>query len=256
MSVIKKEKFVQPYTHLAEIYDDVMDHVDYEKWAHYIDKIARSYNLERSDMLDISCGTGSLCFYLEQLGYNAFGSDSAVLMLRQARRRARQKECRTHFWCADMVHMSSRKRFNLIVSLYDSMNYLLHDEEWLSCFKAVANSLSSTGLFIFDISTIKNSLRYFNAFVHQETIRQGKYKRHSYFDVNTKIQTNLFKLFFHRIPELIFIEEHRQRIRTLKEILRMINQSPLDVLAYYDDFNFQKGSEDSDRIHFILRKTE
>ncbi len=250
--MFKSEKIVRPYSRLAEIYDNVMDHVDYEKWAHYIVKIVRTYRLDAKEILDISCGTGSLCFALEKLGYQPYGSDSAYLMVRQAKRNAHIHQKRSRFWCADMSTFRVDKKFELIVSLYDSMNYLIPEEHWLACFKSVSKSLAKNGLFVFDISTVKNSLNYFNSFVHRNKIPQGRYKRQSHFDRENNIQTNIFKIFFHRIPELIFIEEHRQRIRTLQEVVALIERSPLKLVDHYDDFNFQKGSENSDRIHFVL----
>ena len=75
------KKVVEPYFALAPIYDEVMEHVDYKRWATYVHKIVQQFDHKTDWILDISCGTGSCAKYLLKLGYHVTGSDNSWSML-------------------------------------------------------------------------------------------------------------------------------------------------------------------------------
>ena len=50
---------IKPYSKFAGIYDHIMDHIDYKKWALFI--LNSSFpNQIPKNALDLGCGTGSL----------------------------------------------------------------------------------------------------------------------------------------------------------------------------------------------------
>jgi len=51
-------KTAEPYDFLAEMYDDIMEHVNYVQWASYI-KTLLSSERKLQRFVDLSCGTGS-----------------------------------------------------------------------------------------------------------------------------------------------------------------------------------------------------
>ena len=59
---------VRPYQAIAGLYDRIMDHVDYEAWAGYIDTLFTRFHPGVRSVLETACGTGSLAVLLISRG--------------------------------------------------------------------------------------------------------------------------------------------------------------------------------------------
>ncbi len=247
----KEKKQVAPYSILANIYDQVMSHVNYELWANYIAKIAKRNLMNVENVLDISCGTGNLCDFLERYGYSVMGCDSSSKMVKTAQE---MHDNSILFWCADMKRPSLHKKVNIVVSLYDSMNYLLDDKDWVECFENVYDILQKDGLFIFDVSTLYNSIYIFKNYVQREEFYNASYYRKSYFKKDDQIQINYFEIQLNEFPQTIFCETHQQRIRSLENVKSLIDDTNFSLVGCYRNFTFQPAVEKSERIHLVLKK--
>lgn len=79
------------YEKVALIYDYLMQGVDYEGWADYIEGINLHLNFQPSRILDLACGTGAGTLALAARGYDVVGLDISWEMLEIARKKALQK---------------------------------------------------------------------------------------------------------------------------------------------------------------------
>ena len=254
VNVLGREKVrVEPYTRLARIYDFVMSHVDYTGWAEYLRRIDQRFKAGVNTVLDISCGTGSLCYELEKLGYQANGFDYNYEMVLVGLRK-KKAGSRVRLWVADMVHPGLVASPDMIVSVYDSMNYLMERRQWETCLQNVYDALEKGGLYVFDISTLGNSKYVFNRYTQRERNRVASYIRKSRFDARNSIQKNDFEIRFKSDRNTVYCEEHRQRILPLVEVKEMITRTPFEVLGYFHNFTFKPGTDTSERVHFVLRK--
>lgn len=244
---------VSPYSTLAPIYDHVMLHVDYKKWASYIIKIIHKFAKHSRTILDVSCGTGSCCYHLKKSGFYVVGMDAAFPMVQQAH--LKYRNLNIPFLCADMQYPALRPGFDVIISLYDSMNYLLSEQSWNICLDHLYVLLNRHGLLIFDVSTVHNSKTDFSQYVQKEELNRGSYKRSSWFDTQTLIQTNQFEISYNDTPQKIFCETHQQKIRYLDDIKHMVSNSAFEYVNAFKDFTFQPHSERCERVHFVLRKS-
>ena len=242
---------IEPYTVLAVIYDFMMNHVDYDRWGRYVHEVAHRHGKGIKRIIDIACGTGTLCFRLEKYGYDVWGCDLSRAMVNSAMRKNRG---RIGFWCSDMRALSLKIQPEMIISLYDSMNYLLREDHWLQCMNQAYEILKSEGLFVFDVSTIYNSMTVFRNYNERNHSSDWDYTRRSTFDKKHMIQTNSFTIHLSRKPSVQYHENHRQRIRSLSEIQDLIEQTPFTQVGCYDDFTFRPGTESSERVHFVLQK--
>lgn len=245
-------KIVAPYAALAPIYDRVMAHVNYERWAAYIHKIISYYRPTSRWIIDISCGTGTLCVVLQEYGYQVTGMDNSLPMLQQAV----LKGCAKHisFICADMRHLPLSHQPDVVVSLYDSMNYLLEASSWRTALLEISGKLKKDGLFIFDVSTIYNSAKDFSQYINKDSFPMGSYVRRSTFDKKKKIQSNYFEIKLQQNPKVTLCETHQQRIWSLAQVKVFIHESPFDLLAGYKNFSFDPQTEKCERVHFVLKK--
>jgi len=249
----KKQKTVAPYSKLSLIYDEVMAHVDYELWAKYAEKILNRHGARPQSYLDVSCGTGSFLLSLYKKGKIYFGCDYSLPMLLFAKKKSYDKAI--HFFRADMSSFVVKQEMDVIFCLYDSINYLSNFGLWKKFFHSVYSALRPNGLFVFDVCTELNSVIYFDNVVDQGRGSGYSYVRESFFDRNKRVHHN--KFFIDLIDEpLIYVEDHQQTIFRVSEVVALIEDSPFTLLGVYDGFSFMPGSEESLRVHFVLRKPE
>jgi len=249
----RKKVTVTPYSHLSFIYDFVMNHVNYKRWAKYISQILDRHGNNIKSIADISCGTGTLDQELTRYGYSLWACDYSFNMLKMLKAKI-GKQNSIFYWCADMSNPVFGKQPDAVISLYDSMNYFLESEQWVRCLNNVYSLLKKDGLFVFDISTFHNSINVFQNFSQQEKSNNGSYYRKSRFDRKKSIQTNYFEIKLKDYPDFIFCETHQQRILSLAEIIQFINQTDFHHLGCYNGLTFRPGNEYSERVHFVLKK--
>lgn len=245
----------EPYGALARIYDFVMRHVDYRNWALYVEGIFRRFGFVDPVICDLACGTGSLALELWRLGYTVSGVDQSEAMLSVAREKARSRRAPIPFYRMDLTALEGADAYDVVLCLYDSLNYLTSPPEIERAFEDIWKLLRSKGLFIFDVCTEANSLRYFRDHTEKERGRGFSYVRHSSYNPETHCQFNEFSITFKGDPKQ-HIERHEQRIYTLKEIQAIVGRSRFEFLGMYDGFTSRPGDENSDRVHFVLKKDE
>jgi len=250
---IKNRKYIAPYSKLALIYDDVMSHVDYKEWANYVSKIIRKWQPKCHSILDISCGTGRFLLSLTSNKIERIGFDMSFEMVKIANQKVNTNGTYISFYQGNMVNFYLRKKIDVIVCLYDSINYLNDFKYWQQLLNNVSTVLGVGGLFVFDVCTENNSLRYFNNYSERNVGIDYEYIRLSNYDKKNKIHENKFLINFDN-DENEYVEIHRQKIFLLREILEFIQSTELKLLGYFDDFTFNRASEDSLRVHFVLKK--
>ena len=243
-----------PYEALAEIYDHVMQHVDYDHWARYIHALFQRFACRPQSLVDLACGTGNATVELGKLGYSVSGADISTSMIRTAR----EKATSIRFFEGDLRRLSrvdGLGPFDGAVCLYDSFNYLLTPEDFKKGLEEVFRILLPESLFIFDVCTERNSLRYFHDVIDNGKGPGFSYKRHSYYDRERRLQYNHFLIQFDARKEILE-ETHTQHIYRWKDLIAHIEASPFELLDVFDGFTFNKGSARSHRIHFVLRRSD
>lgn len=242
--------FETPYSALAEIYDYVMRHVDYVHWADYVESLLARHNLVAQTILDIACGTGSLAIELRKRGYRTGGADGCGPMLKRAEAKADDAGYDIPFSHQAFLELEGFKPYDTAVCLYDSMNYLMSLEDFATALERVHETIYPGGLFIFDLCTEANSVRYFSDLREKEKGDGFSYTRHSYYSEG--IQYNDFEITFKK-PKRVVSERHRQRIYALTDIEPIVDASPFRLEASYDGFGFRPPNNHTDRVHFVLR---
>lgn len=248
---------VEPYSRLAEIYDYVMRHVDYVHWADYIQSIFSRCRVTPRTILELACGTGSLAEILCQRGYDVTGVDRSEAMIAVARRKAAHYGDRLSFMPGDMTDPPVRTRFDAILCMYDSINYLLDLDAVRCMLEQTRSRLTPDGLMIFDACTEINSRRYFHKYTEKEGTDEFAYIRHSEYLEQERIQVNEFRLFFKRGDRFDHhVERHEQRIYPVSQVMEACRLAGFDVLGAFDGFSFTPATEQSYRVHFVLRHPE
>lgn len=145
-----------------------------------------------------------------------------------------------------------------LVSVCDSMNYLLTEEDLLAVFKLANNYLDRQGIFIFDMKTDY----FYRTVMGNRTITDVRDDCVMIWDnsYDAATQTNIYQLtlfseeedgLYSRAEEL-----HRQRAYSLETVRALIEQSGLEFVAAYDAFTHHSPTPTSERIYFIAREKE
>ncbi len=137
----------------ASVYDKVMAYADYDSWYKFIKNIIDEKGIKGKDVLDLGCGTGEISIRFKSAGYSVLGVDLSTEMLSIASDKARGKKLDIHFANQDMRELKFPVGFDIVVSLFDTVNYLTSLDELDECFQSVAEHLDENGIFIFDIVT-------------------------------------------------------------------------------------------------------
>lgn len=140
---------VKPFSLLADVYDAIMDDVHYEGWTDFILCEADRVGWRGQKVLDLGCGTGNSAFPFFSRGYSVTGLDASAQMLAVAR----EKLPPVRFVQGDFTSFALGERFDLVISVFDSLNNLLEPQGFLRTAQRVRQHLTPGGLFIFDVNT-------------------------------------------------------------------------------------------------------
>lgn len=109
---------------------------------------------ERNTILDLGCGTGTLTELLARKGYDMIGVDNAEEMLRIALDKRERSGLDILYLLQDMRELELYGTVGTVVSVCDSLNYLLAEEDIVQTFARVNNYLYPQGIFVFDFNTV------------------------------------------------------------------------------------------------------
>ncbi|MCH8276703.1 MAG: methyltransferase domain-containing protein [Bacteroidetes bacterium] len=245
---------IAPYTLLADGYDSVMEHVDYDAWVDYIRVVFERIRTEPESILELGCGTGSFAVrYVARRPIRYLATDRSENMLRMARNKSAGFESGLEFARADFTNFSLDERFDAVLLLYDGLNYVLDLSAIGAVVRSVAGVLKAGGLFVFDQSTPVNSLSNEGDFEDEGCCDAFSFTRRSDYHAGRRIHSN--KFFLHT-GRGVFVEKHVQRVYEYAEIRFLLEDSPFDVIEAYDGFSLQPATDDSERIHWVVRKSQ
>jgi SAM-dependent methyltransferase len=243
------------YDVIAPIYDRMMFHVEYEAWADLVERIAGRYRMGAAPtILEIGGGTGILAAKMLARGYPYICTDRSFGMCQVAR----EHNPKAPLLCVDAKALPFKRGFDIILFLYDGINYLQTVEEYAALFAEAYRCLAPDGLFLFDITTEANSLHHFQSYLDFEDMGDVAYVRRSYYKKETCTQHNDFTL-FRRLegdpPRYAKeTEHHSQKVLGATTIARAVPSRLFTIEGMWDGFTFKNWRPHSERIHFLLQK--
>jgi len=244
-------EFSAPYSVLAPIYDQMMSHVNYGRWADYIEAIIHKTGAEVDCVLDVGCGTGSFLREMRQRHWKVAGIDPSAQMLKVARKRLPNVPFREDG--LPQLATVAPGEFAVITCLFDTMNYLPEISLVSAALDSVYQKLASPGLFIFDLVGEENCKHYFNNYTENDVISEElAYSRFCHYDRKNKIQTNEIQMF---TADGVFEEIHHQKIFSYREVEKLIRRKKeFGIFGIFEGFSFRPVRNRSGRAHFVLQK--
>jgi ubiquinone/menaquinone biosynthesis C-methylase UbiE len=249
------------YSELAEVYDSVMGNVDYIGWAAFIDEIIQRHHPDPVSIMELACGTGSLSLALDRYRcyQHIMGTDKSHRMIQKARKKAEKQKSSVSFRVMDFLHISQSQTFDVVVCIFDSINYLQSPEAIMRLLEQVKKIMKSrSSLFIFDFTTPANSLLAVKHLDNNEGITRDHYRffRKSAYNEQRQIHYNDFEIEKlsddHRSVLHRYSEQHRQRIYSLTQMKSIIRESEFNNKAAYSEFELNKATPESLRVTMVL----
>lgn len=262
---------IEPYTDFASVYDTFMDETPYEEWCDYLVELIRKYqtddeiklkdeNLrqERNTILDIGCGTGTLTELLAKRGYDMIGIDSSSEMLQIAMEKRERSGLDILYLLQDMRELELYGTVGAAVSVCDSINYLLKEEELVQTFRLVNNYLYPQGIFIFDFNTVYKYEKLIGDTTIAENRDECSFIWENYYHEAEEINEYDLTIFVRESGKnglfRRFQETHYQRGYRLEQMLACIERAGLQFLEAVDADTHGPVTDESGRICVAARK--
>ena len=144
---------------MATMYDQFSEYYDKLGVSEYSLKLGNGFlqylkdyfpNETMKKHLDVCCGTGTLCAFMNEHGIETFGYDLSSGMIEKAR----ENYPGLSFAVADAANFSDGKIYDFATCTDDAINHMTDPEIVKNAFKTTANELRTGGIFFFDLNII------------------------------------------------------------------------------------------------------
>lgn len=239
------------YLEFAEIYDNLMTDIPYDKWVDFIKKKIRT----RKNILEIACGTGNITGLLAEDNYKITAFDLSEEMLVKAYEKLR-KYNNVSLLNMNMLDFKIDRSFDAAICCCDGINYLLNEEEVEGFFSRVFKHLSSEGVFIFDFSTIykfQNQLGKNTIVTEEDEIFMVWENLYNNGDHTCEMTLNFFVYdnngFYRRIEE-----NQKQKTYECDIIWSLLKKVGFSIVGIFDGYSEEICKSTSDRAVFVCQK--
>lgn len=261
---------MEAYSDFARVYDIFMDETPYAEWCDLIIDLLKKYcthenisdeklKQEKNTILDLGCGTGTLTQFLAKKGYDMIGIDNSQEMLQAAIEKKERSDLDILYLQQDMREFELYGTVGAVISVCDSLNYLLNEEDVLTTFRLVNNYLYPGGLFIFDFNTVYK----YEVVIGDATIAENRedcsFIWENYYYEKEEINEYDLTLFVKNDNEGTnsfsrFEETHYQRGYRLEQMKALIEKAGLEFVVAFDADTHDGVTPESERIYVVARE--
>lgn len=235
------------YKEFSQIYDDLMNDVDYEKWTSFITK-----HTEGTNILEAACGTGNITRLLADKNYKITAFDISQDMLMRANEKIGRNP-RVKLLNMNMVNFKIDTKYDAALCCCDGINYI-DESELERFFMNVHDHLNENGSFIFDMSTYHKYKTMLNStyvyddggtFYVWENLHDESNKTVD-MEINFFIKDSGDK--YYRINEI-----QTQYIHENQNVALLLGKAGFKDIKIYDDYNDEYCGENSLRAVFVCK---
>lgn len=262
----------ETYTDFALLYDELMDNTPYETWCETLVSLIGRYGVskpvrgeyapggardalasERDLVLDLGCGTGTLTELLYRRGYDMIGVDNSASMLEIAMEKRAESRAGILYLLQDMRELELYSTVGTVVSVCDSVNYILEEEELIEVFRLVNNYLYPGGVFIFDFNTDYKYREVIGDSTIAENRENCSFIWENYYDEESCLNEYDLTMFVQEDGELFrrFTETHVQRGYGADRMRDLVESAGLRILEMTDADTLGEVTDTSERIYIV-----
>lgn len=268
---------LEAYQDFAYVYDEFMDGTPYEMWCERIHALIEKYGIskperrtipvenldendalasERNLVLDLGCGTGTLTEMLYEKGYDCIGVDVSEEMLDIAMQKRAERGSQILYLLQDMRELELYCTVGTVVSVCDSVNYILEEDELVSVFSLINNYLYPGGIFIFDFNTDYKYREIIGDTTIAENREDCSFIWENFYDQDTGINEYEVTIFVREQGDTFrrFTENHFQKGYCVETMKTIAQKSGMQVLEIRDADTGMEVTEVTERAYMVLRE--
>ncbi len=260
---------MEAYQDFAYVYDELMDATPYEEWCELLTKLMEKYGVskperdaeglldsERNLVVDLGCGTGTLTELLYQKGYDIIGVDNSESMLDIAMGKRAESGSQILYLLQDMRELELYSTVGTVVSVCDSVNYILEEDELLTVFSLVNNYLYPKGIFIFDFNTDYKYREVIGDTTIAENREDCSFIWENFYDPEEEINEYNLTIFVQEEGDRFrrFTETHWQRGYSVEQMRRLVEQAGMIIVELLDADTKEAVTDTSERVYIVARE--
>ncbi len=244
---------METYTTFAQVYDEMMEDIPYEEWCRYLVGLLQEFGVKDGLVLELGCGTGIMTELLAENGYDMIGVDSSEEMLAEALEKREKSGHDILYLQQDMREFELFGTVRAVVSVCDSINYILEEKELVQVFSLVNNYLDPDGVFIFDMKTEHFYRDLAGDAVYGQNGEDVSLIWENCYYPEDRINEYSLAMFLREEDGRYRKEEevHYQRAYTVEEVRRAMEAAGLQWMSAWDAFTQTPPTEESSRIYII-----
>jgi len=245
----------EPFSRFHRHYDKFMvKYVDYKGWVDYVVRIFGRFHSDPKTVLDLACGTGIPTLMLARRGYRMTGVDRSPEML--AVLEAKRGNLPVVTIRADIREFSVPEPLEAAICLYDSMNYLLTEDDLIRCFRRVRAAVMDSGLFAFDMNTVYGLAEHWGSRTTARDVGDVHSIWQHEWDPETRVST--LRLTFWEVPEPgrageRFVEIHQERAYYPAEVERCLGAAGFAGAYFYQHGAFVEPGPYTARMMVVAK---
>lgn len=262
---------MEAYTDFASVYDEFMDNTPYQEWTDFIVSKIEKYGIsqpkrdsedllesEKNLILDLGCGTGTLTQFLYDRGYDMVGVDNSEDMLRIAMEKRDEAGAEILYLLQDMRELELYSTVGTVISVCDSVNYILEEDELQTVFELVNNYLYPGGIFLFDFNTVYKYQEIIGDTTIAENREECSFIWENYYHEEEEINEYDLTIFVEEEEGLFrrFQETHYQRGYTVETMQRLVENAGMEILEILDADTHEEVTEESERVYIIAKEVQ
>lgn len=240
------------YESFGRFFDGLMENAQYEKRAEYYHKLLVDNEIESGILLDLGCGTGTMCLEMANRGYEVIGIDSSVTMLVQATEKTAGKDIL--LLNQDMTELDLYGTVDCAICTLDGINHLPDKESVQRTFDRVSLFMNPGGIFAFDVNTV---------YKHREVLGDNCFvlENENVFCTwqNSLNEDNSIEItldFFEEEEGIYYreTESFTERAYEIGELTQMLEKSGFEILSIFEDMTTIPLSPKSEKAIMICKK--
>ena len=247
------------YEEFANVYDHMMNHIPYEEWFERLKSYLAEHGIASGTICELGCGTGVMTELFAGAGFQMIGVDQSADMLAIATTKKMKTGSDILYVEQKMENLELAEPVDAIISVCDSINYLLQEEALNAVFERVHKYLKPGGYLIFDMKT---AYCYRNIIGNQTWVEQDEevsYIWENYYYEDSDINEYMLTIFRKQQDSDLYerIEEaHYQKTYTIPALKILLNQNGLEIVDCFDETMQEKPTENSERVYIVAKIQE
>ena len=213
-------------------------------------------NMYKGNILEFGCGTGRISLELAKNGFQITAVDLAKKFIEKLNSKNKYKNLKSII--GNMIDFKSLEKFELIIFPYSTFQYLLSDEDCLSCLKNTKNLLTESGKIILDISphiaqgsNLNQKIKLYSDFNNELNCHISMFTSY-YIENGIQSWEDEYLIKHYDGSERKFIHKLALKKFEMNNFKLLCKKSNLTIDNIYGSFSLDKQSEESSNYLIVL----